>query len=125
MWWEKAPLDLAYYAIGSGSLNEQKRKEVVVLLDVLPDDINVGYHDVGKDVVTKINGRDIKSFRDLVTVINEVKTSEEYTIIETEHASRIILNNKGIEEVNSEILKRNNIPYQYSDDVAGWINGAN
>ncbi|OGX34212.1 MAG: hypothetical protein A3C36_05005 [Omnitrophica WOR_2 bacterium RIFCSPHIGHO2_02_FULL_52_10] len=124
MWWEKAPLDLAYYAIGTGSLNEQKRKEVVVLLDVLPDDINVGYHEVGKDVVTKVNGRDIKSFRDLVTVINEVKTSEEYTILETEHASRIILNNKGIEEVNSEILKRNNIPYQYSDDVAGWINGA-
>ena len=125
MWWEKAPLDLAYYAIGTGRLNEQKRKEIVVLLDVLPDDINVGYHDFGKDVVTKVNGREIKSFRDLVTVINEEKKNEKYTIIETEHASRIILDNNGIEEINSEILKRNSIPYQYSDDVAGWINGAN
>ena len=120
-WWEKAPLDLAYYSIGKGRLNDLERKEIVVLLNVLPDDINVGYHEIGNDVVTKINGRDIKSFKDLVMTIHEVKDSEDYTIIETEHAARMILDNRGIEEVNKQILDRNSIPYQFSGDVAGWL----
>jgi len=120
-WWEKSPLDLAYYVIGTGRLNDQKRKEVVVLLSVLPDDINVGYHGSGNNVVTKINGRDIKSFKDFVLLIDQAKNKEKYTIIETQQKLRIILDNENIETVNDEILKRNNIPHQFSKDVAQWL----
>ncbi len=120
-WWEKAPVDLVYYSAGAGRLNEQKQKDVVVLLSVLPDDINVGYHDIGKDIVTKINGQDIKSFEDFILLIDKVKNNEQYTIIETHHKTHIILNNENIEEINQEILKRNNIPYQFSGDVAQWL----
>jgi len=120
-WWEKAPLDLVYYTIGTGRLNKQSRKEIVVLLKILPDDINVGYHGAGNDIVEKINGQDVKSFKDFVLRVDDIQKSEKYTIIETEHKSRIILSNKDIEKVNKEILKRNNIPYQFSSDVAGWL----
>jgi hypothetical protein len=121
-WWEKAPLDLAYYAIGTGRLNDVGRQEVVVLLSVLPDDINVGYHGLGNDVVSRVNGRQFTSFKDFVSMVDEVQRSQPYTIFETEHKSRLILGNEGIEQVNNEILKRNNIPYQFSDDVADWLN---
>jgi len=120
-WWEKAPADFVYYSIGAGRLNEQEQKEIIVLMSVLPDDINVGYHNIGKDIVTKINGQDIKSFKDFILRVDEIKNNERYTIIETQHKSRIILNNENIEEINKEILKRNNIPYQFSENVAGWL----
>ena len=120
-WWEKAPADLVYYAIGAGRLNEEERKDVIVLLSVLPDDINVGYHGIGKDIVMRLNGEDIKSFRDFVLRINEIKNNEQYTIIETQHKSRVILDNENIDQTNEQILKRNNIPYGFSKDVARWL----
>ena len=120
-WWEKAPVDLVYYSIGAGRLNEQEQKDVVVLLSVLPDDINVGYHNIGKNIVAKINGQDIRSFKDFVLLVNEIKSNEQYTIIETQNKSRIILDNKNIEVINKQILERNNIPYQFSEDVAQWL----
>ncbi|MCK5178662.1 MAG: hypothetical protein KAR32_03965, partial [Candidatus Omnitrophica bacterium] len=121
-WWGTAPADLVYYLIGAGRLNEREQKEIIVLLSVLPDDINVGYHNNGKGIVTKINGRDIKSFKDFVLLVDEIKDNEQYTIIETKHKLRIILNNGNIEEINKEILKRNNVPHQFSEDVAKWLN---
>jgi len=123
-WWEKAPLDLIYYSIGTGRLNIQKKKEIIVLLNILPDDINVGYHGISNEVIEKVNGADIKSFKDFVTHIHEDKTKEQYTVFETERNSQIILSNNNIDKVNDEILERNNIPYQFSSDVALWLKEA-
>jgi len=123
-WWEKAPLDFIYYLIGTGRLNTQKRKEIVVLLNILPDDINVGYHGINNEVIETVNGTDIKSFKDFVLRVHEGKINEKFTILETEHKSQIILSNKGIDKVNEEILKRNSIPYQFSSDVGLWLKEA-
>jgi len=123
-WWEKAPLDLVYYAIGTGRLNTQERKEIVILLNVLPDDINVGYHGITNEVIETVNGTSIKSFKDFVTRIYEDKTNEKYTILVTEHKSHIVLSNDDIDKVNEEILKRNSIPYQFSSDVGLWLKEA-
>jgi len=121
-WWEKAPLDFVYYTIGTGRLNKQEIKEVVVLLNILPDDINVGYHGISNEVITKVNGMDVKSFKDFILRIDEDKTKKQYTFFETEHKSQIILKNNNIDKVNDKILKRNNIPHQFSSDVNLWLN---
>ena len=120
-WWEKAPPDFIYYTIGAGRLNDLEQKEIVVLLSVLPDDINIGYHGIGNDIVKKVNGQDVQSFKDFVLHVNQIKNSEEYTIIETQQKERIILNNGNIDKINQKILERNSIPYQFSGDVAGWL----
>jgi len=123
-WWEKAPLDLVYYAIGTGRLNTQEKEEIVVLLNVLPDDINVGYHGISNEIIVSVNGTNIKSFKEFVSRINENKTKEIYTILETERKSKIILNNSDIDKINEEILKRNSIPYQFSSGVGRWLKEA-
>jgi len=123
-WWEKAPLDLIYYAIGTGRLNTQDKKEIVVLLNVLPDDINVGYHSISNEIIKSVNGEEIRSFKDFVSRVHANKTKEKYTILETERKSQIILSNDDIDKVNEEILKRNSIPYQFSSDVGRWLNEA-
>jgi len=120
-WWEKAPLDLVYYAIGAGRLNKQEKKEIIVLLNILPDDINVGYHGISNEIITKVNGVSIKSFKDFIYRIHQDKAKEQYTVFETERRSQIILNNSNIDKVNDQILKRNSIPHQFSSDVGLWL----
>jgi len=122
---KKAPLNLVYYAIGTGRLNMQEKKDIVVLLNVLPDDINVGYHGISNEVIAKVNGVDIKSFKDFILRIHEGKTKKQYTVFETEHRSQIILNNSNIDKVSDNILERNNIPRPFSSDVDLWLKEIN
>lgn len=117
-WWEKAPVPFLNYIVGSGVLNTGARKEVVVLLDVLPDDINVGYLDFGNEVISKVNGHEFGSFKEFVKMIENNKGP--YCVFETEQKEPIILKTENIELITKQILMRNNISAQYSGDVAGW-----
>ncbi len=120
-YWDKAPLDYRYYLMGHGRRNKERNEDLVVLLSVLSDDINVGYHGVNNALVEKVNGQQIKSFKDLVKALDKVKDSEEYTIIETENANTLIMDNTNIENINMRILKRNNIGSAYSENVKEWL----
>lgn len=120
-WWNEAPLDFQYHILGAGQMNKKAKKEVVVLLSVLSDDINIGYHGFGNDIVEKVNGKEINSFKEFVMFLEDKKNAV-YTIIDFESLSRIVLDNNNIDAVNQKIMERNNIPQKYSDDVKSWIN---
>ena len=120
-WWEKAPVSLNNFLIGAGHLNEEERKEVVVILSILPDDINVGYHGYGNDYVKTVNGTKIVSFEEFVKRISRVQKEDKFTIIETGNGAKIILDNTNIDQINAQIVTRNNIPAPYSEDVAQWL----
>ncbi len=118
-WWEKAPVPFLNYIVGTGLLNEKGSREIVVLLDVLPDDLNVGYFDFGNEVITKVNGKEFNSFKEFVRLVE--KNTAKYCVFETEQKVPIILNTEKIDSVTKEILGRNNIPAQFSSDVASWL----
>jgi S1-C subfamily serine protease len=118
-WWEKAPFEFIHYIAGSGRFNSEQRKDIVVLLDVLPDEVNIGYHDFGNDVISRVNEKNIKSFKELVLGLNSA--SGEHVTLETERGSRIILNVEAVKKANPGILARNKIPRQFSPRVAGWL----
>ncbi|MCA9401326.1 MAG: trypsin-like peptidase domain-containing protein [Candidatus Omnitrophica bacterium] len=119
-WWEKVPKDFSHYIIGSGRLNKDAKKEIIVLLHVLSDDINVGYHRDGNSVITEVNGKPFRSFEEFVKLTHENK-DRKYTIFETLDQSKIIISNEKIDDINQSIIERNNIPYPFSEDVAGWL----
>ncbi|MCB9757897.1 MAG: trypsin-like peptidase domain-containing protein [Candidatus Omnitrophica bacterium] len=118
-WWEKAPVPFLNYVVGKGGLNEKGDKEIVVLLDVLPDDINVGYFDSGNEIISKVNGQEFSSFQEFVNLVE--KNKSKYCVFQTEQKTPIILNIEKIDTITAEILKRNNIPAQYSTDVESWL----
>ena len=108
-----------YYALGPGHLNYERKKELAVLLDVLPGDINRGYGNFTGMIVNKVNGKRIDTFKDLVMAL---KAKEgEYTIIEGSDGGPIILKNSDIDAATQKIMLDNDIPAQYSDDVAEWL----
>jgi hypothetical protein len=104
--------------MGLGSLNEKRRKEIVVLLKVLPDEINIGYHGHGYEIITKVNGQEFDSFKQFVKLIED--TQGENIVFEDEYKEKIILSRKDIAKITQDIIRRNNIPSQFSDDVAQW-----
>jgi len=114
-----APPNFLNYFLGKDRLNKPRKKERVVLLGVLPDDVNIGYHADRMEVIEKINGQEFTSFEEFVKLIN--KKQGEFTILEMDNEYKMILENKDIESANLEILKRNNIPSAYSEDVAQWL----
>lgn len=120
-WWEQGPINMTYFVVGNGRLNDDLDQEKVVLLNVLSDDINVGYHGQGNQVIEKVNSVEFKSFKEFVTLIDQSKKNSAYTVIETDSGGKFILPNENIDEVDAAIIKRNNIPSQYSDNVAEYL----
>lgn len=112
------PLSFLYYNMGLGGLNEKRKKEIVVLLKVLPDEINIGYHGRGFEIITKVNGKEFDSFKQFVKLIEDAQG--ENIVFEAEDKNKIILSSKDIDKITQDIIRRNNIPNQFSDDVAQW-----
>ncbi len=121
-WFEKAPNNLLHYLVGRGRLNAEKVDRKVVLLRVLPDDVNTGYHNYGPAIVETVNGEKINSFKGFIQKITEISKRDKHIIFDTQDNARIILPTKNIQTITEHILKRNNIPYQYSNDIKEWLN---
>ncbi|MDO8662244.1 MAG: trypsin-like peptidase domain-containing protein [Candidatus Omnitrophota bacterium] len=110
------PFSFVYYNAGLGSLNEKRKKEIVVLLKVLPDEINIGYHDRGYEIITKVDGKEFDSFKQFVKLIEDRQGGN--IVFEAEDKDKIILSCKDIDKITRDIVRRNNISSQFSDDVA-------
>jgi len=118
-WWEKAPFDFLYFLVGKGRLNEARRKQVVVLLDVLADERNIGYFDFNNQAIVSVNGTDFSSFAEFVKL---VETAEgDYITFETLDRVKIILSRKDFRGVTQKIIERNGILRRSSQDVEKFL----
>jgi len=111
--WQRAPMNLAnYYQNGEPT---EDRKEVIVLVKILADQINMGYHDLNYKVITKVNNKEISTMKDLVTAFEDY--TGEYYIIETEDSTRIVLDKNQADTYSQQILDRYRINSDRSVDL--------
>ncbi len=101
-------------------MNKERNKEVVVLLDILPDDQNTGYMGFNNQVIISVNGTHFSSFKEFVLLIENSKN--EHIIFETLDNAKMIISSKEMDDITDKILKRNNILRRYSDNVESWLN---
>jgi S1-C subfamily serine protease len=116
-----APVQLEdLYENGNASEN---RRQVVFINEVLPHDINVGYHNLKQAVVVKVNGRPISKLSDVVEAFQHPLGG--YHVIELDHpvgegdnfGNWVVLKAKGASEATKEILKSFGITSDRSDDL--------
>jgi len=112
-WYSRAPRHLTNYYL-NGELTED-RKQVIVLVKVLPDEINLGYHDWGSNVVTSVNGSHISSITDLVEAFES--NIGDYHVIVDEAERRLILDRKKVDAAGHQILKKYRITSDRSEDL--------
>ncbi len=113
------PLTFKYYMSGPGALNDARQQELVVLTEVLPDAINVGYYGHQFELITTVNGHAFGSFQEFVTLVEH--NTEEYVVFENAEKEQIIISAQEAARATEGILMRNHIPSRCSEDVSRWL----
>jgi len=111
--YEKAPSNLTDCFLNG--VKSEDRKEVVLLVKVLADKINVGYHNLKNRVVSKVNGVDIANMHELVEALE--RHDGKYHEIVDDKGYRIVLDAADITERNQNILETFRILSGKSEDL--------
>jgi S1-C subfamily serine protease len=100
-WIDSAPKRLTKYLYDEPREN---RRELVTLIQVLSDEVNVGYEDMVYGVIDSVNGKHIAEMHDIVDAF-ESNTKPYHTIIDMDR-NRMVLSTDAVEKHNEEILLR-------------------
>lgn len=112
-WHDKAPTHLvALY----DDNHYEDQTETVLLLKVLPDDINQGYHNYAYWVVDRINDQPVAGLQDLVTRI-EAGKSAPFTTLTNKKGEQIVLDNHDVAKKSALLLQHYRIPSDRSADL--------
>ena len=90
-------------------------KELVVLVRVLPFDVNLGYTDAVNQIIVKVNGEKYKDFKDFAQKVKNVKSG--FIIFENDNGDEIVLDVKEVEEQREAHMQNYNISSDMSDDI--------
>ncbi|MBN2438204.1 MAG: trypsin-like peptidase domain-containing protein [Deltaproteobacteria bacterium] len=127
--WEPKDVDPRFKYLYDWGLPSASRREVVIIKDVLPHAINVGYHKLKGAIVERINGVSIGEMRDVVKALE--KAQGEFHVIELDHragtrmesdhsrdaGTRLVIRASGAPEATLQILTRYDIPADRSADL--------
>lgn len=112
-WRQQAPTNLInYYFYGEPT---DDRKQIVVLIRVLADEVNAGYHEQTNRVVSYVNGKKIGAVEDLVSAFEEGEGK--YHVIVDEQGYRMIMDKNKVDESGQRILKKYKISSDRSNDL--------
>lgn len=78
-----------------------------MLWSVLSDEINDGYQDLPPMVISSVNGRDFRDFKEFSTLVE--KAVDTFTIFATNDNYKIILNHQNTMNSQPKILENYNI----------------
>jgi S1-C subfamily serine protease len=111
--WYDAPLNLSYaYYYGE---RREADEQIVIIMDILSDEVNVGYDYLYYEIISRVNGKKITHIDDMVTAIRENRGR--YHVIETNMGDMIILDRKKAREAKSRILKTYDIKHDRSKNL--------
>ncbi|XP_074588413.1 protease Do-like 2, chloroplastic [Curcuma longa] len=98
------------------SLARFKGEEIVILSQVLANEVNIGYEDMGNQQVVKFNGTPIKNIRHLAHLVDSCK--DKYLIFEFEDNFVAVLDREAASTASPLILQAYGIPGERSSDLS-------
>lgn len=102
-WMKDAPQRFVYLDRYQSELFPEGNRRVVILSQVLPADGTIGYDELGYLTVTKVNGKEVHSLRDLADAVKQ--PIEGFDKIETEEDPKIIPVDAAQAQVDDPILQ--------------------
>lgn len=108
-WGRTAPVTLLQ---ARNQWSSPERRELVVALQILAADVNLGYHDWRNWVVDVVNGvtvRDFEHFSDLIR-----NNAEDNVVLENSNGYQMIINHDAAIQSEAEILNQYRIPAAHS-----------
>lgn len=129
--WEWAREHHRYGMFRNDAFPSERRREVVVIHQVLAHEINLGYHLMSEMVVERVNGIEIADMRDVVRAF--ASPQDNFHVIETDYhgprseshrsdyhsayGTRIVLDASKAQRATLEILDQHGIPSDRSQDL--------
>jgi small nuclear ribonucleoprotein (snRNP)-like protein len=86
----------------------KERGFVLILVQVLPDEVNNGYHHLTMELIRLVDEKPVHSIKELEYVIQNTENST--VKIDLENGTTIILDKTNLNETNEKIAKKFNIP---------------
>jgi S1-C subfamily serine protease len=114
--WQNVPIRLKKYYFEIITTENQERQDVVILMDILPDEVNVGYDDFKNLVITEVNGIKINKMRDLVDAF-EKHDGNYHRILMEFHNAELVLSIKGLKRKSQNILQKYKVTADRSPDL--------
>jgi len=106
-WWENGPLRLLVEMHAKDSGPHQEGEQLLILSRVLPDPVNLGYHDLRALLVTRVNGKAVRSMADLAVALASPQAG--FHIVDFapgQSASRIVINATEAAQAGPRIQQR-------------------
>ena len=88
---------------------------LVILVRVLPFDVNLGYSELENRIITKVNGEKYKDFNDFVKKVKN--TNKEFIVFEDEDGNEIVLDVAKVNAQKSALMENYNISHEMSSDI--------
>eukprot|EP00268_Persea_americana_P030615 TRINITY_DN2965_c0_g1_i1.p1 TRINITY_DN2965_c0_g1~~TRINITY_DN2965_c0_g1_i1.p1 ORF type:complete len:204 (-),score=36.54 TRINITY_DN2965_c0_g1_i1:475-1086(-) len=108
-------LGLKLLAKARYSLAKFKGEEIVILSQVLANEVNIGYEDMGNQQVLKFNGTPIRNIHHLAHLVDSCQ--DKYLVFEFEENFLAVLDREAATIASPCILKDNGIPLERSTDL--------
>ena len=87
-WQKEAPQKFVYVDRFQSELYPEGNRRIVIISQVLPANSTLGYDDVAYLTVSKVNGREVKSLRELAEAVKQ--PSEGFITVETEEDPKLL-----------------------------------
>ncbi len=107
-WESRVGPRLAYYYETIRSAPEQPGDRIVILAGILPDTVNIGYQHVRNEIVTHVNGNEIRNIQDVFDAVD--KEGGLRTVKLKSLDIELVFDAEELEEANERILSSYRIP---------------
>ena len=111
--WTIAPNRLLYYFFYKNASAE--RTQAVVMTNILAHDVNIGYQDMGNDILIRVNGHVIKDMRHLKTILES--NTEKFVTFDFESGGQIVIDPAKAREARPDILEKYRVSAYCSKDL--------
>lgn len=105
----------AYLLSQRAKYHTEERQEVIVVLQVLPSEVNRGYHNTMVWVIDKVNGEKFKDFEEFYSLV--ANSVEPFVVFEDDTGGQMVIDREMAEQNHAEILETYNVK---TDRSAGF-----
>ena len=111
-WGRSAPVTLLQ---ARNEWTSPEKHEVVVALQVLAADVNLGYHDWRNWIVDDVNGEQVRDFEHFSQIVRN--NTQENIVLENKNGYQMVINHRAAIASEAEILAQYRIPAAFSTDL--------
>ena len=116
-WQNKAPVSFLH---SRNRWSSEEQQQLVVALNILPADVNLGFHDWKNWIIDTVNGQAIKNFEQFYKTIRN--TQQKHVVLKDSFGYQLVVDHQAALAAEKEILALYQIPASQSPDLVPLSN---